>query len=110
MLNFNASNNGNSTEFNYTVTHAEMCAGGFEQNITIECGQQQGICGDVTGDGKVRVGDGRRILKWIDDPVGYPIADLGAADVTGDGKVRVGDGRRILKWIDDPVNYPLTCG
>ena len=69
-----------------------------------------GICGDVTGDKKVRVGDGRRILKWIDDPVGYPIADLWAADVTGDGKVRVGDGRRILKWIDDPVNYPLICG
>jgi len=68
-----------------------------------------GICGDVTGDGRVRVGDGRRILKWIDDPVNYPIDNLWAADVTGDGRVRVGDGRRILKWIDDPDNYPLEC-
>jgi len=68
-----------------------------------------GICGDVTGDDKVRVGDGRRILKWIDDPVNYPIDYLWAADVTGDGNVRVGDGRRILKWIDEPDNYPLDC-
>ena len=109
VIYFNASDNGNSTNCTVTVTLQNMTDGGlFEQNLTIPS-QQAGICGDVTGDGKVRVGDGRRILKWIDDPVGYPIADLWAADVTGDGKVRVGDGRRILKWIDDPVNYPLEC-
>ena len=67
------------------------------------------VCGDVTGDGKVRVGDGRRILKWLDEPDLYPIDNLWVADVTGDGKVRVGDGRRISMWIDEPDQYPLTC-
>jgi len=108
VLRFNASDNkGNTSEFNRTVTAENISNGGlFVLNITV---QPPGICGDVTGDGNVRVGDGRRILKWIDDPVNYPIDDLWAADVTGDGNVRVGDGRRILKWIDDPVNYPLEC-
>jgi hypothetical protein len=66
-------------------------------------------CGDVTGDGNVRVGDGRRILKWIGEPDQYPIDNLWAADVTGDGNIRVGDGRRILKWIGEPAQYPLNC-
>jgi len=83
------------------------------ENVTVNHGNvsvKVGTCGDVTGDGNVRVGDGRRIIKWIDDPVNYPIDNLWAADVTGDGNVRVGDGRRIIKWIDDPDQYPLTCG
>jgi len=107
-LRFNANDNkGNISAFNRTVTAENISDGGlFVLNITV---QPPGICGDVTGDGRVRVGDGRRILKWIDDPVNYPIDNLWAADVTGDGRVRVGDGRRILKWIDDPDNYPLEC-
>ena len=55
MLNFSASDNGNST--NRTVTPKNMTDGGlFEQNLTIVV-QPQGICGDVNDDGEIDMTD-----------------------------------------------------
>ena len=67
------------------------------------------VCGDVTGDERVRMGDARRIVMWLSYPDDYPIHNLWAADVTGDGKVRMGDARRIVMWLSYPDDYPLTC-
>jgi hypothetical protein len=114
VLRFNASNgNGNSIEFEHTVTEAEMDAGGFEQNAEIDCGGPAGICGDVNGDGLVMTGDGVRILEnqtFVGNPA-YFIDDLWAADVNGDGLVMTGDGVRILEnqtFVGNP-QYFLNC-
>ena len=89
VLHFNVSN----TEFDHPVTQGEMDAGGFEQNATIECGGPW-LCGDVTGDGKVTMADGRRIYMHIIYGVELN-CDPCEADVTGDGKITMADGRRI---------------
>jgi hypothetical protein len=62
------------------------------------------ICGDVTGDGRVRTSDGRRIFRHL--TFGDPIDNMWAADVTGDGRVRTSDGRRIFRHLTfgDPLN------
>jgi hypothetical protein len=67
------------------------------------------ICGDVTGDNKVTMGDARRIEMWLSYPEDYPINNLWAADVTGDGEVTGDDARRIIMWLSDPEQYPLAC-
>ncbi|MGB3460242.1 MAG: PKD domain-containing protein [Halobacteriota archaeon] len=67
------------------------------------------ICGDVTGDNKVTMGDARRIEMWLLYPEDYPINNLWAADVTGDGEVTGDDARRIIMWLSDPEQYPLAC-
>jgi PKD repeat protein len=62
------------------------------------------MCGDVTGDGRVRTSDGRRIFRHL--TFGDPIDNMWAADVTGDGRVRTSDGRRIFRHLTfgDPLN------
>ena len=67
------------------------------------------VCGDVTGDNKVTMGDARRIEMWLLYPEDYPINNLWAADVTGDGEVTGDDARRIIMWLSDPEQYPLAC-
>jgi hypothetical protein len=67
------------------------------------------VCGDVTGDNNVTMGDTRRIEMWLLYPVDYPINNLWAADVTGDGEVTGDDARRIIMWLSDPEQYPLAC-
>jgi hypothetical protein len=104
VLHFNVSN----TEVDHPVTQTEMDAGGFEQNITIECGGPW-VCGDATGDGKVTMADGRRIYMHIIYDVELN-CDPCEADVTGDGKITMADGRRIYMHIIYDVelncNYP----
>ena len=74
---------------------------------------RKGICGDVTGDGNVRVSDGIRIIAnqtFVGDPRYF--VDPWVADVTGDGNVRVSDGIRIIAnqtFVGNP-NYFLNCG
>jgi hypothetical protein len=108
VLHFNASNS-NSIEFNHTVTAAELCEGGFEQNISIVC--VGGLCGDVNNDGKLTMGDGRLVyLNVIYGDVAYPLANPWAADVNCDTKITMGDGRLIyLNVIYGEEAYPLHC-
>ena len=63
VLRFNMSK-GNSTEFDHTVADVEMCAGGFAQNATIECGEPAGICWDVDDDTNVDLADA--MTTWYD--------------------------------------------
>lgn len=61
------------------------------------CGEQGRYLGDVTGDGKVNMGDAARLYahirgtSLITDP-----ATLAVADTSGDGKINLGDTARIL--------------
>jgi len=67
-----------------------------------------GICGDVTGDDKVNMGDVTKLL-WNQTYWGqYPV-DPWAADVTGDDKVNMGDVTKLLWNQTYWGEYPLTC-
>jgi len=64
MLNFSASDDGNSTNRTVTVTPGNMTEGGlFEQNLTIPA-PQVGICGDVNDDGEIDMTD--VMTLWYD--------------------------------------------
>jgi hypothetical protein len=108
VLHFNVSKgNGNSTEINHTVIEADMNAGGFAQNATIECGGAW-VCGDATGDDKVTMADGRRIYMNIIYGVELN-CDPCEADVTGDGKITMADGRRIYMHMIYGVELNCNC-
>jgi hypothetical protein len=64
-------NNGNSTEFDYTVTEDEMCAGGFTQNTTRKCGPD-GTCGDADMVG---------VMTLRHDIANYPTTDVFRGDL-----------------------------
>ena len=104
VLHFNASNGG-TAEFDHTVTQAEMNAGGFELNITI----QRGICGDVNDDGSVNTMDGMIVFKHYFHPEQYPLSSEWAADVNCDGSITTMDGMIIFKHYFHPEEYPLNC-
>ncbi|KAF5426643.1 hypothetical protein C5S39_14650 [Candidatus Methanophagaceae archaeon] len=109
VLNFNGSNNGNSTEFNYTVTHADMCAGGFEQNITIECGQQQGMCGDVDGSEMVDMADYFLLVDYIAEIPGRTLESEWAGDVDCSDKVDMADYFLLVDYIAEIPGRDLDC-
>jgi hypothetical protein len=94
------------SEFDRPVTQAEMNAGGFTQNATIECGGPAGVCGDATGDGIVTMADGRRI--YMHKIYGTALnCDPWEADVTGDGLITMADGRRI--YMHKIYGTALNC-
>ena len=107
VLNFNVTN-GDPAEFNYTVTSADMCAGGVEQNLTVGL---VGICGDVDGQDGVTIGDGIQVAMSIvygtDD---YPLENAWAADVDCQDGVTIGDGIQIaMSIVYGTDDYPLEC-
>jgi len=97
-----------SSEVDHTVTVSEMESGGFTQNVTVDCSGPVGLCGDVTGDDKVNMGDVTKLL-WNQTYWGqYPV-DAWSADVTGDDKVNMGDVTKLLWNQTYWGQYPLTC-
>jgi hypothetical protein len=107
VLHFNASK-GNSTEFNHTITAAEMNAGGFTQNATIECGGPAGICGDVNDDGDVDMTDVMTLWYDIADyPYvdAYTVSNAWAADVNCDGELDMTD---VMTLWYDIADYPYV--
>ena len=91
-----------------TVTYS----GSREQWNEIKIGEGNGVLhdkleiiaiqmGDVTGDGKVNVGDAVKLLKAIASKTTDEFSDemFKAADVTRDGKLNVGDAVKLLKAI-----------
>jgi len=102
MLNFSASDNGNSTDRTVTITPKNMTEGGmFEQNLTI----QKGICGDVNRDGYVTGYDSDLILLYLYK--GYSLEDEWAADVNADGYITGYDSDLILLYLYK--GYELSC-
>ena len=110
VLHFNVESG--SSEFDHTVTAAEMASGGFTQNAEIDCSGPAGICGDVDGISGVTMNDGRQIfMNIIHGSAQYPISDPSAADCDGlcDG-MTMNDGRQIfMNIIHGPAQYPLNC-
>jgi len=94
-------------ESDHPVTPAEMNAGGFEQNVTIECGGSW-VCGDATGDDLVTMADGRRIYMHKIYEVELN-CDPCEADVTGDGLITMADGRRIYMHKIYEVELNCNC-
>ena len=112
VLHFRVSDNlGNYAEFNHTVTQDEIDNGGFMQNITIAV-PIVGICGDVTDDGIVNMGDVALLLNNVSYP-GDPSYALNewAGDVTGDGVLNMGDVALLLNNVSYPgdPSYNLNC-
>ena len=105
ILHFDASAANESKSFDHAVTQAEMNAGGFELNITI----QRGICGDVNDDGSVTTMDGMIVFKHYFHPEQYPLSSEWAADVNCDGSITTMDGMIIFKHYFHPEEYPLNC-
>jgi len=105
-------NDGNEEEFDHTVSEAEMNAGGFEQNITITM-PITGICGDVTDDGIVNMGDVALLLNNVSYPGNptYALKNEWAGDVTGDNVLNMGDVALLLNNVSYPGNptYNLNC-
>ena len=114
VLRFNASK-GNSTEFDHTVAAADMNAGGFVQNATIECGGSSGLCGDANDDGVVDMTDVMTVwYDFADYPYSgaYTISNAWAADVNCDGDIDMTDVMTI--WYDfadypTPGAYEVNC-
>ena len=101
----------NGYEWGYTPPSDEIrvCADSNEALDELDesnnCLSDIWMCGDVTGDDRVRTSDGRRIFRHL--TFGDSIDNLWAADVTGDGRVRTSDGRRIFRHLT--FGDPLDC-
>jgi len=111
VLHFNVSDT-NTTEFNHTVTQDEIENGGFMQNITITV-PIVGICGDVTGDSIVNMGDVALLVNNVSYPgnPAYALANEWAGDVTGDNVLNMGDVALLVNNVSYPGNpaYNLNC-
>jgi hypothetical protein len=88
-----------------------VCADNNESIVELDednnCLANIWMCGDVTGDGRVRTSDGRRIFRHL--TFGDSIDNLWAADVTGDGRVRTSDGRRIFRHLTFGDTLNCNC-
>lgn len=57
------------------------------------------LIGDVTGDGKVKIGDYAKILAHVKGTSILTDYDFVCADVTGDGKIKIGDYAKVLAHV-----------
>jgi len=109
MLNFNASDDGNSTNRTVTVTPKNMTDGGlFEQNLTIPV-PQVGICGDVDGSGKVGMADYFLLVDYIAEVLGREPENMWAADVDCSGKIGMADYFLLVDYIAEVPGRELNC-
>jgi parallel beta-helix repeat protein len=68
---------------------------------------EQGLCGDVNGDGVVNVLDATKVKNRAGNP-SYPLDNEWAADVNCDGSINVLDATKVKNRAGDP-GYPLSC-
>ncbi len=73
----------------------------------------KGICGDVTGDGKVNIKDATQIQKYAAKLADFTDAEFICADTNGDGKVNVKDATAIQKFVAKfdtglPIEKPVA--
>jgi len=55
--------------------------------------------GDVTGDGRVTIGDAMLILRWVLEGGGYPELQRADADWNGNGRADIGDAVLCLRAV-----------
>ena len=71
-------------------------------------GVPAGVCGDVTGDESVDVGDVILLGNHVRYPAKYPV-DEWAADVNCDSSIDVGDVILLGNHVRYPAKYSLGC-
>ena len=92
------------------ATECEICGAVREQSlgehipggggVCTVCGEKCRLPGDVSGDGRVNIGDVAKAFSHVrkksllTDP-----EDLAVADVTGDGRINIGDVARIFAHV-----------
>ena len=57
------------------------------------------LMGDVTGDGKVAMGDVVKLARAVAWNLNFTEKERSAADVTGDGKVAMGDVVKLARFV-----------
>ena len=67
-----------------------------------------GICGDVTGDESIDIGDVTLLGNHVRYPAAYPV-DGWAADVNCDSSIDIGDVILLENHVRYPAAYPLGC-
>jgi hypothetical protein len=97
-----------------TVTVTAYVEGLPLVTTSVEFTEEAGyVCGDVTGDGNVNMGDVTLLLNHVSYPSNpaYDICDDRTGDVTGDGNVNMGDVTLLLNHVSYPSNpaYDLNC-
>ena len=114
MLQFNVTDGMNTNVTEHVVTQAEVDAGGFEYNITLETTALEFLMvGDINGDGVTGVSgalqDAIHLLKYSFNDPDYPeIYDH--PDCNGDGTIGVSgalqDAIHLLKYSFNDPDYP----
>lgn len=61
--------------------------------------QKLWLYGDVTYDGKVKIGDAIQMLRYIAELRTFSDEQVLATDITGDGKIKPGDVTQVKKFI-----------
>jgi len=114
VLHFNVtgSSSSNPINFNHTITADEIEAGGFAQDIAVDCGFT-GICGDVTCNGIVDTGDVILLSNYVGYYPGMPQYALNstqqwAGDVTGNNVIDTGDVILLSNYVGYS-GYELNC-
>ncbi|MBQ9437477.1 MAG: Ig-like domain-containing protein, partial [Lachnospiraceae bacterium] len=86
----------NDAAENITDGNSNTLEVGFEQgSVTIA----DGILGDVTGDGKVAMGDVLKLAQAVAGNLTLTKAESALADVTGDGKIAMGDVLKLAQFV-----------
>jgi len=67
-----------------------------------------GVCGDVTGDKSIDIGDVILLGNHVRYPAKYPV-DEWAADVNCDSSIDIGDVILLGNHVRYPAKYPLRC-
>ena len=114
VLRFNVTDGMNANVTEHTVTQADVDAGGFEYNITLETTTAAfQMIGDINGDGTIGVAgalqDAIHLLKYSYNDPDYPeIYDH--PDCNGDGTIGVAgalqDAIHLLKYSYNDPDYP----
>lgn len=71
---------------------------------------QDPLSGDVSLNGQIQAFDASQILKWIADPITYPLNALQqqVADVSGDGSIFAFDASLILQYVAGKIGiFPV---
>ena len=66
------------------------------------------ICGDVTGDKSIDIGDVTLLANHVRYPAQYPV-DAWVADVNNDKHIDIGDVFLLKNHVRYPETYPLGC-
>jgi len=94
------------TQYSFYVRYAQTgttnaSSPSLPVHVTTLQGEEPGMIGDVTGDGKVNMKDWKIVYDYITEAQELTEHQLSRADVTGDGKVNMKDWSRLYDHITE---------